>query len=69
MAKYVAAGQIRGLFPPKDGVEHVLEAGGEVTLDAGHPETVRLVAMGALAVKAEPKPADGKKPTDGKKPD
>ncbi len=55
-ATYIAQHQIRGLKRPKtvDGsqVEHVLNAGEEITLDAEHEETVRLVAHGVLVKKA-----------------
>jgi hypothetical protein len=52
--KYVARAQISGLERPVKGAPHVLNIGEEIELDPEHSETVRLVKMGALAVK----PAD-----------
>ena len=53
MAKtvYTAATKIHGLEKPKDGEEHVVEKGGEVTLESDAKNVKELVAVGALVAK------------------
>lgn len=48
---YIATNQIRGIHEPKDGAEHILQVGAEITLESEDAQVVELVKRGALVPK------------------
>ena len=57
---YIAKNRIRGIYPPAEGIEHVLSMGESIDLDTENPQVAELVRRGALVAKKDDKKPAGK---------